>query len=278
MKHPVLAASLAAGAVVACAMAVQAAPPPSTAVVDTPNVPSLASMMEKDLHWGMTHTEVTAVYNQLNGLFDREYAPLLAKLQPGVQQEQLEADRDSRKANFEHSMTDFTRGLTTGFDVSPLHSEYTYGNGESLQKLFKDGKNRYFFYIKDHLWKLYDEVPLQGDGPLGTSYQEAVTRLNGVLGVAGRVRGADPTQGLDRTETDWQDGRTHLRAIDRSADHVVGIALEDRNTLTNLASLRSYKAPDPFALDPAIANITRKGVSDPNATKAVMVDAGKIPK
>ena len=49
------------------------------------------------MHWGMSHTEVTDVYNKLNGLFDREYAPLLAKLQPGVDMQQLEADRENLK-------------------------------------------------------------------------------------------------------------------------------------------------------------------------------------
>ena len=121
--------------------------------------------MEKDLHWGMSHTEVTDVYNRLNGLFDREYAPQLAKLQPGVDMQQLEADRDNRKANFERSYTAFNAGIARRATTStPLHLEYTYNNGEAIQRLFKDGKNRYFFFIKDRLWKVYDEVPLRSDG------------------------------------------------------------------------------------------------------------------
>ena len=223
--------------------------------------------MEKELHWGLTHAEVFGAYNQLNGLFDREYAPLLAKLQPGVQQQQLEADRDNRKANLERSYTEFNPGSPTGFDVTAIHAEYTYGNGEAVAKLFKDGKNRYFFFIKDRFWKMYDELPLRADAPLGSSYQEAVTKLNTLFGVAARIRPADPSQNLERTESDWQDAKTHLRAVDRSGEHIVGIVLEDRNTLVNLPSLRTFKAADPFALDPSIANITRNGISDPSAAR-----------
>jgi hypothetical protein len=255
-----------------------AAPPGSagSAAADPPTVASLSALMENELHWGMSHTELTAAYNQQSGLFDRDYAPQLAKLPAGSQgQRELEADLENRKANLERSLTPFDPGSPTGYDVSALHLEYTYGNGESVQKLFKDGKNRYFFYIKDRFWKMYDEVPLRSDGPLGSSYQEAVTKLNALFGVAARIRAADPSKGLERTEADWQDGRSHLRAIDRSGEHLVGIVMVDKNTEMNLPSLRTYKAADPFALDPSVANITKNGVTDPNAARSMpSADAG----
>lgn len=273
-RRLLLAASLAGAALCAGGMLAVAAPPTSAAA-DPPTVTSLASLLERDLQWGMNHGQVTDVYNKLGGLFDREYAPQLAKLQPGVDQSQLEADRDNRKANFERSFTEFKAGSPTGYDVTALHLEYTYNNGESVQKLFKDGKNRYFFFIKDRLWKVYDEVPMRADGPLGASFQEAVTKLNTLFGVPARIRAANAAQGLERTEADWQDGKSHLRAVDRTSEHLVGIVLEDKNTLLNLVALRPNKPVDPFAIDPAIAALTKRGVSDPNAAKAASeADAG----
>jgi hypothetical protein len=272
MKRLVLAASLAAGALFAGGMIAVAAPPRAAAPADAPTVASLNSLMERDLHWGMSHAEVTDVYNRLNGLFDREYAPQLAKLQPGVDQQQLEADRDNRKANFERSLTEFKAGSPTGYDVTPIHLEYTYNNGEAVMKLFKDGKNRYFFFMKDRLWKIYDEIPLRSDGALGATFQDAVTKLNTLFSVPARIRAADASQGLERTEADWQDAKSHLRAVDRSGEHITGVVLEDKNTLTNLASLRSNKPVDPFAIDPSIAALTRKGVSDPNAAHGQPTD------
>jgi hypothetical protein len=272
MNRVLLAASLAVCAVVATGMMAVAAPPRGPA--DPPTVNSLASLMVKDVSWGMSHTQVTEVYNRLNGLFDREYAPLLAKEQPGVDMQQLEADRDNRKANFERSFAEFTAGSPTGYDVGALHLEYTYNNGEAIQRLFKDGKNRYFFFIKDRLWKIYDEVPLKADGPLGATFQEAVTKLNALFSVAARIRTPDASQGRERTEADWQDARSHLRAVDRTGEHLVGVVLEDRVTANNLPALRTNRPVDPFALDPSIAALTRNGVSDPNAGRAATVDAG----
>ena len=188
--------------------------------------------------------------------------------------QKLESDRDARKANFARGFSVFGDS-PSGYDVTPLHSEYTYNNDEGIQRVFKDGKNRSFFYIKDKLWKLYDEIPLKGDGALGDSYQVAVSKLNALLGVPGRVRVADPAHGIERTTTDWQDAMSHLRADDRSGEHLVGIVLEDKRTLANLASLRVHKAQDPFAIDPSIAAITKGGVSDPNAVRtATPPDAG----
>jgi hypothetical protein len=269
-----LAVAAAAGFVLAISGAAALAAPPKPSAADAPVVPTLAALHEKELRWGLTHMEVTDIYNVSGGLFDREYAPLLARLQPGSEMQKLESDRDARKANFARNYAIFGDS-PSGFDVTPLHSEYTYNNDEGIQRVFKDGKNRSFFYIKDKLWKVYDEIPLKGDGPLGDSYQAAVTKLNALLGAPGRVRAADPAHGVERTTADWQDARSHLRADDRSGEHLVGIVLEDKRTLAIIASLRPHQAQDPFAIDPSITAVTKGGISDPNAVHAQQApDAG----
>jgi hypothetical protein len=269
MKRAFLAASALAVGVMLAVASLAGLPPAG----DAPAVPSLASLMQKEIHWGMAHSEVATAYNKPTGLFDREYAPQMARLQPGAEMDELQADRDSRKVNFERSYTEFVDS-PTGYDIGPLHGEYSYKNEEAIQHLFKDGRNRYFFYIKGHLWKIYDEVPLKADGPLGGSYKDAVAKLGAALGASGRVRAADASRGVDRPTTDWQDNATHLRAIDRSGEHLIGIVFEDKRTLSNLASLRSNKPQDPFALDPSIAALTRHGISDPNAARTQDADAG----
>ncbi len=269
MKSAAIAALLLASATLASAGGVVAvAAAASAQAADAPTVPTLAGIIEKEIRWGMSHTEVTDVYNKIGGLFDREYASKIQVLQPGVEMQALEADRDTRKTNFERSLTKFLGDSPTGYDVTAIHSEYTYKNDESVQRLFKDGRTRYFFYIRDRLWKVYDEVPLKTGGRLGASYQDAITKLNTVLGIAGRIRAANAAQGLERTEVDWQDRTDHLRALDRSGEHLVGLVLEDKSTLQNLSSLRSNKPVDPFAIDPAIAAVTHGGVTDPNAARS----------
>jgi len=245
----------------------------SPGAADAPTVSSLSPLMQKELRWGLSHREVSDEYNKPMGLFDREYAPQLARLQPGVEMDQLSADKESRKVNFERSYTEFTDSAT-GYDLTPLHSEYTYKNGEAIQRLLKDGRTRYFFYIKDRLWKIYDEVPLKSGGLLGDTFRSALGKLGALLGVQGRIQGGDPARGIERTTGDWQDTSTHMRVLDRSAEQMIAVVLEDKQTLLNLSALRSTKPEDPFALDPSIAALTRHGVTDPNASKTASADAG----
>jgi hypothetical protein len=273
MKRVALAASVvAAGAMLA--VTVVAAPPKGGK--DAPTAQTLGGLEKnlKDLHWGMTHDEVNEAYNKPGGLFDQEYAPQLVHEQPGVAQQQLEADRDNRKVNLERSYTRFLES-PTGYDNTPLKNEYTYRNDEALETVFKEGRRRYFFFIKDKLWKLMDEMPLRADGPLGGSFQDAVGKLNAAIGVGARIRPADQSQGLDRTTADWQDAKTHVRALDRSGENIVAIVLEDKGTVANLAMLRTAQPVDPFAIDPSITAVTKHGVMDPNAAREkAAADAG----
>jgi hypothetical protein len=235
--------------------------------------------MLEGFRWGMTRTEVVTAHNQIGGIFDKEYDPILVKTQPGVQQKALEADRDNRKAAFEHSWVEF-RDTPTGYDSSGLRGEYTYRNNEALLWVERQGKKRYFFFIgarpSERLWKIYDEIPLAEGGALGKTFQEAVTKLNTALGVAGRVQAADPAQGRNVTSVDWQDATTHVRALDRG--RIAAVVLEDKSTMANLATLRANKEQDPFSMDPSITAVTKAGISDPNAHKgapAGSASAGK---
>jgi hypothetical protein len=270
MKRAAVTASiLVAGALLAFAGI--AAPP--RGVADPPTVSSLRSLLEKELHWGMSHQEVIDVFNNPGGYFDREYAPQIGKLQPGVAMSQLEADRENRKANFARGYSVFL-DTPTGYDLTPLHSEYTYRNEEGVEPIFKDGKKRLFFFIKDRLWKVYDEIPLKADGPLGGSFKDVVTKFNGLLAQSGRIRPGAAAQDPELTTADWQDATTHLRVVDRSGEHLVGVVLEDKTTLNNLATLRANKPVDPFAIDPSISAVTKGGIIDPNAAKSAKMDAG----
>ncbi len=274
MKRNSFAAALPLGFLLAIQGVVAIAAPPKHGASDAPVVSTLAALHEKELRWGLSHLEVTDLYDGPGAFFDREYAPRIAKLQPGIEMQKVETERDTRKANFQRGYSVFADS-PSGLDLSPLRPEYSYNNDEGIQQVFKDGKTRSFFYIKDKLWKIYDAIPLRADGPLGDSYKVAVAKLNDLLGTPGRTRPSDPSEGIDRPTTDWQDAASHLRADDRSSEHLVGIVLEDKRTLANLASLRSNKPVDFSAINPSIAAVTKGGVSDPNASKSSKsADAG----
>lgn len=274
MKHrAVLLALVALGSASLIGVSALAGPPakpptPPPPPADAPTVANLAPMLEQ-FKWGMTHLEVGRVHNQTGGVFDQDYNPQLAKLQPGVQMQSLEAEREQKKLAFTASFVEF-RDTPTGFDNTGIKGEYTYRNKEAVMYVDRAGKRRYFFFIGaapgDKLWKIYDEVKLADGQPFGKTYQEAVTKLNVQLNTPARIRGADAAQNLTYTTSDWQDATTHLRALDRSRDGVVAVVLEDRATLSALPNLRSAQVDDPFAIDPTIAAATRGvGRQDPNA-------------
>lgn len=250
-----------------------AAPPAQksnpAAAPEAPTVTSLA-VLSDGFRWGVNHTEVTKAHNKVNGIIDREYNPILLKVQPGVRMQALEAERDTKKYNFANSFLEF-KDTPVGYDTTGLKGEYSYKNRETMQVRTTDTKRRFFFYVgappSERLWKIYDEVKLAEGGPYGKTYQEAVQKMNAQLSVAGKARNADPDRGLFLPYTEWQDGTSHLRLVDRSSEGVVGVTLADKNTYKNIASLRPNTLDDPMAMDPSIALVTKGGVSDPNATK-----------
>ena len=275
MKRSAAAVVLLAGALSGMTVLAANPKPPAAPVVvaDPPTVQSLAPMLEQ-FKWGITHQELVRIHNQTGGIFDQDYNPQLAKLQPGVQMQAVEAEREQKKAAFAASFVEF-KDTPTGFDTTGIHAEYTYRNKEAVMYADRAGKRRYFFFIGappgDRLWKIYDEVKLVDAGPMGKTYQEAVTKLNVQFNTPARIRGADAALGLGFTTADWQDGPTHLRALDRSREGLVAIVIEDRAILGALATLRSNQAEDPMAIDPSISAVTRGvGRTDPNGSR----DAG----
>lgn len=239
------------------------------AQTDAPTVGSLAGAMDQ-FRWGQTHVEVTRLMNQTGGVFDVDYNAQLARMQPGVAMQSVEAERDQKKKFFEQSWIQF-QDTPTGFDNTHIKGEYTYRNHESVMYVDRGGKRRYFFFIGtspgERLWKIFDDIPLKQGGPLGATFQEAVTKLNVQYSTPARIRGMDAAHGVMHTTADWQDGATHLRAEDLG-DGNAAVILEEKNTLNNLAQLRANKEVDPLAMDPSIAAITRGGISDPNAGHA----------
>ncbi|MBX3233726.1 MAG: hypothetical protein KIT84_21505 [Labilithrix sp.] len=247
-------------------------PPVKSKGGEAPQVPTLATFQE-GVQWGITHAELQKQFTQTGGVIWKDYDEKLAKARVGPEQTALEAERESVKGAFGRSYIEF--GATpTGYDSTGLNKEYTYRNKESLMWLERKGKKRFYFFINDKLWKMYDEVPFQS-GLMGGSYQEAVAKINATLNASGRSLQPNPEKGIDKPTTDWKDGRSHLRAVDRTNEGMVGVAIEDLSVLSNLAALRPNKPSDPNELDPSIVAVTR-GRPDPNAAPSASA-SGKKP-
>jgi hypothetical protein len=247
-------------------------PPAKAEKGQAPNVQSLAPFME-GLHWGMSHEELQKQMTQTGGVIWKDYDEKLQKARVGPEQTALEAERENVKGAFGRSWTEF--GVTpTGFDSTGINKEYTYRNKEALMWIERKGKKRFYFFINNKLWKMYDEFKF-ADGGMGASYQEAVAKINAQVNGTGRFRQPDEKAGIDKPTTDWKDNQSHLRAVDRSGEGMVGVAIADQSVLANLAALRPNKPADPNELDPSIIAVTRGKPSDPNAAASASASAGK---
>jgi len=279
MKHRLLSAAVIFGGVALSVSSFAAdtkASAAAAAAVEAPTVSSLAPQLE-GFRWGMTRADVIKMHNQLNGVFDREYNPLLIKMQPGVRMQALESERETRKLQFAKSLHEF-RDVPSGFDATGLKGEYSYRNNESALVLEGATKRRFFFFVGsapgERLWKIYDEVKLLDGGALGKTYQEAASKMGSNVSAQGKARNADPSRWLNLPYTEWQDGSSHLRVVDRSGERLVGVVLEERNTFRNISAMRPNKLDDPMSLDPSIQLVTKGGISDPSAKPAPVAGEG----
>jgi hypothetical protein len=244
---------------------------------EAPNAPGVGALLEGGIRWGMSKDEVVKAHTAVNGIIWKDYDSKLAHASVGPQMKALEQQRDASMRAFERTWVEFDT-TPTGYDATGLKSEYTYRNKEALLQLQRDGKTRYFFFINNRLWKIYDAVPLGDSGPMGKTFADAVNTMNGKLGVQGRIVAPDPAAGRTLTLVDWRDSSSHMRLVDRGAENIAGVVVEDLSTLNNLASLRSVKESNPLEIDPTIAAVT-KGDNrvDPNAPGAAS-DPKKDPK
>jgi hypothetical protein len=159
--------------------------------------------------------------------------------------------------------------LPTGIDNTPLRGEYNYKNNETMMSITRQGVTRYFFFVNKRLWKIYDTLPLRKEGDMGASYKEAVSVLTKRFGVPGRVLPEDPAHGRNTTEVDWSDATTHVRAVDRSDENIVGLIFQDRATGERMAAFKAGNKDNDGAIDPSILAVTKGGPAvDPNASAA----------
>jgi hypothetical protein len=249
-------------------------------VGDEPPVVGTLSAFTEGTKWGIGHVELTKLFTQTGGILWKDYDEKLTKARVGPDQVALEAEREQVKAAFTRSLVEF-KDTPTGFDTTGIRGEYTYRNKESVMSIERKGKKRFFFFINDRLWKMYDEVPLADGGPLGKTFAEAVAKVNAQLNAKARMENADAAKGIVANTATWKDGASRLRLVDRTRDKLVGVVVEESSTLAKLDALRPNKPVNPEELDPSIKAVT-SGVNrvDPNAaqTTAAPPASSKKPK
>ena len=230
-----------------------------------PTVKEPIRLTPEGLRLGMQQSDVIDFYNKV---LDQDYVPIFKATRVGPKLKDVEAELADKKLAFPRSEVAFG-DIPTGIDNTPLKGEYNYKNNETMMSLTRQGMTRRFFFNNKRLWKIYDDIPLQKESELGATYQDAIGVLTKRYGVAGRVLAEDAEKGRSATEVDWADGSTHVRAIDRSYENVIGVVFQDRQLGEKNAQLRAEALKNAEAIDPSIAAITRGGPAvDSNASAA----------
>lgn len=247
----------------------KAAPAPA-APTEAPTTKKPIVLTPSGMVWGMGTKDVAKVVDKL---IDELYRDEYKKTTSSVKLKALDAQIAEEKSIFRRSRIDFG-ALPTGVDATVLKGEYSYLNKEALMTLTRGDAKVHFFFIQDRLWKIIDEKELGEKSPYGAKFDTAADKLKTKYGVGGRVLAADFDKGRNATEVDWKDSSTHLRLIQRS-DTAIALAYEDLSTLGSLASLRANKPPEENAIDPGVADVTRKDEAPPAPPPSKATDKKK---
>lgn len=225
----------------------------------------------KELQFGMTLEQAARVYDKV---FDKEFLPLYRKAEPGTQMAALDAELRDKKALLRRNRIDFGKD-PTGVDYTPLKTEYTYGNAESMSRVpLRNGTMRNLFFINERLWKIYDEHKLRAGGPLGENYEQAIAALTERFETPPKVLEADYPQGRPFDEAHWQDNALLIRVLNRG-EGVLGIVYVDRAVYDNIGKYRTHKPRDPHELDREVKAATARPPQQPGPPPSEQGEADK---
>ncbi|MFO0547517.1 MAG: hypothetical protein U0271_03960 [Polyangiaceae bacterium] len=246
-------------------------PDKPAATSDAPATQKPITVQPKDLAWGIDKKKLGAIYDKV---IEKDYAARYKRTQPGPSLDALDAEVNEKKNEFRRNIVDFN-DVATGWDSTPLRSEYTYNNKESMMWIDRAGKTRYFFFINDKLWKVIDAIKLGEKSLWGKTFEDALGPFKKTYGVDGRSRAADVAQGRPFPEFDWKDSTTQVRAVDWGNDQFA-IAFQESATVSQLASLRKNKDTTQVSgVDAKVKDVGRGPDPDPTPKKEEPKKKGK---
>jgi hypothetical protein len=286
MKRGFWVSTAAASLVLGLAVApqdVSAKPAAPTTTKETPLKvnPAIKTKIDKRIEpftWGMTTAEaIKKVQAQVGESWDvkiqKAYNPKAVA--------NLEKQKEKAQSEVPKKLVDFKGGGgVSGYEML-APGEFTYKNDEQgLEVARPGGGTRQLFFIKDRLWKVYDQIALgtKTNGPADAlmfadalTYEKAlevmIAELGGDKGKVVAAKSTSPsyfgTLIAVPTLNLWSDGKTQVRLVDHTKREdmptkTVGLAYEEIATVEKLPTLRTNveaKASD--------AQVDKAGYSPP---------------
>ncbi|MFC1641343.1 hypothetical protein ACFL5O_01455 [Myxococcota bacterium] len=220
--------------------------------------PARVILHPKGLSYGMGAEQIAKLYDRV---LDAQYVALYKKTPIGPQTEALDDELRQMKRILRQNKLPFGN-MPTGMDNTSLKNEYTYNNNESMTKIdLGNGLVRNFFFFDDRLWKIYDEHTV-GKTPIGPSYEAAVQYVKDKMGVEGTK--LEPGGGRDFELTEWRDGTTLVRLVNRDFQKVIGLVFVEESVEKKLPSLRRNRKRSVTSVDSAVDAATRPKTPPPD--------------
>ena len=210
----------------------------------------------RGLKWRLSPAAVSNLYKRV---LDRQYLKLFRKVPAGSPRERaLEAElKDKKKLLMRRHLVLGNR--VVGADPQ-IVQEYQYNNRESYTWLrLRSGKKRFFFFIKNGLYKVVDFHGLRPGGRYGGDYKEAVAIMTKRLGATPQVVESDYSKGQTFPEARWITANNIvIRLIDLSFHKKIGLAYVDGRVFKSRRKLANKGLKDESRIDTDVANATRK--------------------
>lgn len=187
------------------------------------------------VRWGLSKTELLSL---LKAQIRAEFEQRIKVERDIMRQDALYQEANEHYRRLSDNFISFD-GQKTGWDVSPIGSEFTHSNREAMLTVTGKNSRDIYFFIQGKLWKWYRE--LTPEAVSAADSDEALAVISERFGrgkpQAERVNGANvPYEG-----TTWSDSTTRVTAMRRGSD--VCLILEDVRTLDRLAVLRHNLQP-----------------------------------
>lgn len=181
------------------------------------------------LQWGMSKADLVKLLRaQIRADFDARI-----KVERDImRQDAIYQESKERAQRLGENFVVF-EGAKSGWDVSPIASEFTRDNREAMLIVTGKGTRDMYFFIQGKLWKWYRELDSQALDP--SSSAAGLKRRFGA-GKPQRERRDDSNEPYPGTT--WSDEATRVTALQRGAETC--LIYEDLRTLENLEKLRFH--------------------------------------
>jgi hypothetical protein len=184
--------------------------------------------------WGMSKADLIKL---LKAQIRAEFEQRIKIERDIMRQDALYQEAQDRARRISENLVSFD-GQKTGWDVSPIASEFTHGNREEMLVVTGTRSRDMYFFIQGKLWKWFRELPPDLGG---ADSEETLGAISARFGAGKPQRERRDESSGTYPGTTWSDGTTRVTALRRGSD--VCLIFEDLQTLEHLAVLRHHVDP-----------------------------------